>query len=99
MKVQITDPAKEELKKIYNYYRRIGLGKIGRKIRKEVVSRTLVLKQQPNLGQIEENLKELDQGHRYLVVGNYKVIYKIEGKIIYITDVFDTRQDPSNIKP
>ena len=33
-----------------------------------------------------------------LKVGNYKIIYKIQTNTIYITDVFDTRQDPDKIK-
>lgn len=51
----------------------------------------------PNSGQIEENLTLLGENHRYLVTGNYKIIYKpvIEG--ILITDIFDTRQDPQKV--
>jgi len=33
-----------------------------------------------------------------LKVGNYKIICKIQTNTIYITDVFDTRQDPDKIK-
>ena len=43
------------------------------------------------------SLLQLDEGHRYLVSNNYKIVYKnvIEG--VLITDVFDTRQDPIKI--
>jgi hypothetical protein len=58
------------------------------------------LEDYPHLGQEEERLKELDQGHRYLLVDKrYKVIYLIVDPFIYITDIFDTRQDPGNMKP
>ena len=43
------------------------------------------------------NLEELNEGHRYLVKGNYKIIYKEIPEGMLITDVFDTRQDPINI--
>jgi len=43
------------------------------------------------------NLRRLNQGHRYLVRGNYKIIYKEIPDGILITDVFDTRQDPVKI--
>ncbi len=39
----------------------------------------------------------MNEGHRYLVDGNYKIIYKKISEGILITDVFDTRQDPKKI--
>jgi plasmid stabilization system protein ParE len=39
----------------------------------------------------------MKEGHRYLVSGNYKIIYKEVNEGILITDVFDTRQDPQKI--
>ena len=40
----------------------------------------------------------MEEGHRYIIRGNYKIIYKIQNKKLFITDVFDTRQDPESIK-
>jgi len=57
------------------------------------------LKGHPFLGQEEEFLKERGSGHRYLVEGNYKIIYKVIGKEVYITDIFDTRQGPEKMNP
>ncbi len=57
----------------------------------------MLLKEFPKMGQIEENLESLGLGHRYLIEGNYKIIYRIQGKIISITDIFDTRQDPEKM--
>lgn len=52
------------------------------------------------MGQKEEYLEHLGKGHRYLVVEkHYKVIYRIENDIVYITDVFDTQQDQDKMKP
>lgn len=59
---------------------------------------TSQLEKHSQIGQIEELLKELDGGHRYIVNDNYKIIYKIQIDKLYITDVFDTRQDPDKIK-
>jgi hypothetical protein len=39
----------------------------------------------------------LYEGHRYLVKGNYKIIYKEIQEGLLITDVFDSRQDPIKI--
>jgi hypothetical protein len=46
----------------------------------------------------EENLKDLKQGHRYIIQGNYKIIYRIIGDEIFITDIFDWRQNPTKMK-
>jgi toxin ParE1/3/4 len=62
-----------------------------------VLSSTNQLEKHPLSGQIEINLKDLEKGHRFIIRGNYKVIYKIQNQKIYITDVFDTRQNPDKI--
>ena len=67
------------------------------KIKVEIFTATRQLKKHPSSGQIEINLEELNEGHRYLVKGNYKIIYKEIPEGMLITDVFDTRQDPINI--
>jgi len=36
--------------------------------------------------------------YRRLVEGHYKIIYRIEDEYIYITDIFDSCQDPDKMK-
>ena len=98
MKVLFTAPAKRALDKIYERYKAYGYGKAGRKARTKVLKKALLLKSNPHLGPIEEQLQELVQGHRYLVTGNFKIIYRIVDQTVYVTDVFDTRQDPDSMK-
>lgn len=57
-----------------------------------------ILQTHADVGQEEETLKSLKEGHRYLIKGNYKIIYKLQGSTVYITDVFDSRQDPKKLK-
>ncbi len=52
----------------------------------------------PQKGQREEYLQHLQEDHRRIIEGHFKIIYKIIGESIYITDFFDTRQDPEKIK-
>jgi toxin ParE1/3/4 len=99
MKVLITDFAKQQLSDIYEYYRLQGYGKYARNIRKEVIEKALSLRDFPNMGVLEPNLLELDMEHRYVIVKNYKVIYRQLADTIVVTDVFDTRRDPSEIMP
>ncbi|MBK7819228.1 MAG: type II toxin-antitoxin system RelE/ParE family toxin [Sphingobacteriaceae bacterium] len=72
--------------------------KVADKIRKSIFDSTRHLSKQPLIGAIEENLINLKQGHRYLIEGNYKIIYKVLHDNIYITDIFDCRQNPQKMK-
>jgi len=98
MKVEITEFAECELKRIYNYYRSVASEQVAGKIKNRILEKAMTLTTFPYRGQEEENLKELQEGHRYLVEGNYKIIYKITENTVFITDVFDTRQDPEKMK-
>ena len=52
----------------------------------------------PLQGQKEHLLEHLDLEHRRLIVSHYKIIYRIVEEDIYITDIFDSRQDPDKMK-
>ena len=96
--IKWTNFAISELKNIFLYYRMVAGEKAAEKIRKSILLATTPLIKQPFIGAIEENLTELKQGHRYLVEGNYKIIYRIIDNEIYITDIFDCRQNPTKMK-
>lgn len=93
-----TNLAISELKSIFIYYRMIANETVADKIRKSIFNATKPLIKQPLIGQIEENLIDLKQEHRYLVEGNYKIIYRVIDNDVYITDVFDCRQNPQKMK-
>lgn len=97
MKIIWSDFASETLSEIYQYYKEKASPTIAQKIKAEIFTATRQLKKHPSSGQIEINLEEINEGHRYLVKGNYKIIYKKIPEGMLITDVFDTRQDPINI--
>jgi plasmid stabilization system protein ParE len=86
-----------ELKNIFLYYRMVAGEKTANKIRKSIFLATKQTVKQPLIGALEENLSELNQGHRYLVTGNYKIIYLVIEDDIYIIDVFDCRQNPTKM--
>lgn len=85
------------MKKIFDYYKKIAGLSIAHRLRDKIFNSTRQLKTQPNSGQIEPTLSQLKEGHRYLVRGNYKVIYKEVKEGILVTDIFDTRQNPTKI--
>ena len=49
-------------------------------------------------GQLEEDLAELGRRHRRMACGHFKIIYYIQGEDLYVTDIFDSRQDPGKMK-
>jgi toxin ParE1/3/4 len=67
-------------------------------IRDRILSKAQKLLLKPHIGRREEYLEHLGQSHRRIIEGPYKIIYRIEGDIIYITDIFDSRQDPAKMK-
>ena len=94
MRVIWSNFAIERLKEIYIYYREVAGRRIALKINNRIFKSSKRLINHPKSGQLEDSLKKLDEGYRYLVVGNYKLIYKEVKEGVLITDVFDTRQNP-----
>ena len=67
-------------------------------LREKLFDRADELVDYPKMGQLEEYLEHLNKNHRRLIEGYFKIIYRIEGDTIYVTDFFDTRQDPATMK-
>jgi toxin ParE1/3/4 len=67
-------------------------------LRDEILDAADTLLLQPLQGRTEPYLEHLNLGHRRLIIGHYKIIYRIIGEVIYITDIFDSRQDPAKMK-
>lgn len=67
-------------------------------IRNEILDAADTLLLHPLQGRTEPYLEHLNLGHRRLIVSHYKIIYRIIGEAIYITDIFDSRQDPAKMK-
>jgi plasmid stabilization system protein ParE len=94
MKILWSEFASDTLSDIYKYYKEIAGKNLAIKIKKDIFSATIQLEKHPKSGHLEETLIKLGEGHRYLIQGNYKIVYKEVKEGILVTDVFDTRQDP-----
>ena len=92
-----SDSAISELQAIHDYYLTTASFKVAYKIVNSIVDRSLLLSENPRMGQIEELLKHRKDEIRYLVEGNYKIVYTIKGHIVLIASVFDCRQDPKKL--
>jgi len=68
-------------------------------LRERILDRVETLRKHPPWqGQKEPYLAHLKLGHRRLIEGSYKIIYRIADELIYVTDIFDSRQDPRNMR-
>ena len=97
MNVIWTNEALQETKAIYNYYKFRASIKVAESIKRKILSSTKNLNLHARKGQTEVLLKHKIGEFRYLLAGNYKVIYKIVEKDVYIMKVFDCRRNPDLI--
>jgi plasmid stabilization system protein ParE len=79
-----TNFAISELKNIYLYHKMVAGKTIAEKIRKSIFAATRPLSKDPLIGPVEENLIGILQRHRYIVEGNYKIIYFVDNSGVYI---------------
>ncbi len=93
-----TPSARQRLREIANYMRREAGVKTARKINDHIYARTEILADNPHAGPREEALADRPEGFRYLVEGNYKIVYYATEKTVYIVTVFDCRRNPSGMR-
>ncbi len=92
-----TNFAISELKRIYLYYKMFATPQVAKKVKASILRTVKYLSKHSEIGLIDESLVSLNQNHRYVVVDNYKIIYRILENSIYVIDVFDCRQNPDKM--
>ena len=98
LKIFWTDTARNNLEQIHDYYKITTKIKVAKHITNQIFDKILILEKQPLAGQSEPILIHKKHKYRYLVQGNYKIIYWIEDYYIKIAAIFDCRQNPNKIK-
>jgi plasmid stabilization system protein ParE len=88
------------LDNIFEYYIENASFQVAKNVIERIILEPDKLISHPEISQIEELLLERENEYRYLICNNYKIIYSVDInlKLIKITDVFDTRQNPEKIK-
>ena len=99
LKVYWTQFAENKLDDIFDYYITQVDIPTATKLVTGIIDKTILLKENPSLGQKEELLSERPQQFRYLIFNNYKIIYWINKNKnrIEIVNVFDCRQNPTKM--
>lgn len=99
LEVYWTQFAEDKLQDIFNYYKfKAGIS-VAEKITYTIVDETARLGTNPEIGTKEVLLSDRVQEFRYLITGNYKILYYINAKAkrVVIANVFDTRQNPTKM--
>lgn len=98
VEIEWSDLAKQDLVVIFDYYAKEANFLVAQKLTSSLVEASLSLKKTPRLGVKEPLFSKRKEEYRYLVEGNYKIIYFIIDNKITISQVFDCRQNPTKMK-
>jgi len=98
MKLLWTDESVGQLKDIFDYYSNKASANASMKLIAGIIEHVESLRSNPNIGQVEELLRNRKNKYRYLIFGSYKIVYRIGDNVVYISAVFDTRQNPGKLK-
>ncbi|MDR2912204.1 MAG: type II toxin-antitoxin system RelE/ParE family toxin [Alistipes sp.] len=90
--------AKQRLHEISDYLKKEAGARVAKKIRDGIYARPEMLVDNPQAGQCEESLAKYPHGFRYLVEGNYKIVYFVTDTEIVISTIFDCRRDPTALR-
>lgn len=96
LEVYWTQFSEDTLFEIYKYYNLNFGNTVAQNLVEGIIDESLKLSNNPFIGQREHLLIDRVQEFRYLIYKNYKIIYWIDEikKTIFISHVFDTRQNP-----
>ena len=86
--------SKNQLKNIFDYYSVEVSIRVANKFVDKIIDRVSILENNPFVGHKEELLQDYPEDFRYLVEGNYKIIYWVNTDLATISSVFDSRQNP-----
>ena len=78
LRVFWTDTARFQLEEIFIYYKDRASVAVAQKIVKRIIDRTLQLERNPQSAPKEPLLSDRKFEYRFLVEGNYKIIYSID---------------------
>ena len=97
MKLKWNLSAKNDMRQVARYVNK----KFGRKARQEFMRRVKdvekMIMRQPNIGSIDPLYADRPLTYRSVIInGLNKMVYRIDGDIIYIVDFWDTRRAPKN---
>ena len=98
MEIIWTDKSVLDLEQIFIFLSAKSVAAAQKEIERIYLKISLLEKGFTKIGQQELLLKGNKKEYRYLVSGNYKIIYSRTVTGIYIQTIFDTRQNPKKLR-
>ena len=96
MKVVWQEAAKVGRRQVAAYIRKEFGTRRAKTFRQEIDDTVRLLMNSPNIGQIDPLYADRTLTYRSVVInGLNKMVYRIDGDIIYIVDFWDTRREPT----
>lgn len=95
--VEWSEQASSYLQKIFDYLKPVAGMRTASKVTGKIVKRTRILAENPLAGPCEELLRDASHEFRYLVEGNYKILYYVTLEKAVIASIFDCRQNPKKM--
>ena len=97
MKVKWVEHAKQQRDMVADYIRDRFGAKRKRQFKLEVHNTIDMLKQSPNIGKIDPLFVDRPMTYRSIIInGLNKLVYRIDGDIIYVVGFWDTRTDDNS---
>jgi len=97
MKVVWQEAAKVGRRQVAAYIRKEFGTRRAKTFRQEIDDTVRLLMNSPSIGRIDPLYADRPLTYRSIIInGLNKMVYRIEGDIIYIVDFWDTRREPTN---
>mgnify|MGYP003381336202 CR=1 FL=1 len=97
MRIEISEYASLQIEAIWEYHAKAVSDAVADRITSKILDDLELLQGYPGGGQVEPLLDHLELGHRRLVSGHYKIVYRIIDDVLFVADVFDSRQSPEKM--
>lgn len=94
----ISDPAWESLDLALDLRKRTMSQKRMQTLVDEIFAELDYLVEYPGSGALDEQLAKQGSERQHWVVGHFKIIYSVVENVIWVSDIFDSRQDPHGMK-
>ena len=94
-----TAEAIRDLETIYDFLA-VNSSSAAQRVCENILGKTKQIETFPESGPQQTGLKNTTYAYRYLVEGNYKIIYsyRVENGAAYVHTIFDTRLNPEKLK-
>lgn len=97
VKILWSDSALAQLEEIFEFHKTKASSSVARNLVKAIIQNTMILESNPFIGVKEPLLLGRSFEYRYLIIKNYKIIYRYSDNIVRINMIFDCRQDPGKM--